>query len=60
MPKYLRPDDLAERWGVSTGTLSNWRSRGIGPTFVKIGANVRYALTDVESYEAAGRTEAVA
>lgn len=57
--KHLRPEDLAERWGVSTGTLSNWRTRGEGPAYVKLGAAVRYALADIEQYEAAGRTEAV-
>jgi uncharacterized protein YjcR len=61
MPTFLRADDLANRWGVSPGTLANWRVRGVGPAFVKISNGaVRYALADVESYEAAGRTKAAA
>ncbi|QIX28790.1 helix-turn-helix domain-containing protein [Nocardioides sp. JQ2195] len=51
---------LAERWEVSPGTLANWRARGTGPTYCKIGNSVRYALADVEQYETAGRTQAVA
>ena len=58
--KFLRPGDLADRWGVSPGTLANWRVRGEGPTFIKIGGMVRYALADVIEHETAGRTEAVA
>jgi hypothetical protein len=57
----MRADDLAARWGgMSSKTLANWRSRGQGPPFVKFGSAVRYALTDVVAYEAAGRVEAVA
>lgn len=59
-PTYLTTETLAERWEVSPGTLANWRTRGTGPTYCKIGNSVRYALTDVEQYEAAGRTQAVA
>lgn len=59
MIRHLRPDDLADRWGVTTKTLANWRSRGTGPTYVKVGGMVRYPMADVENYETAGRTEAV-
>lgn len=61
MPTYLRPEDLARRWGVSTGTLANRRSRGQGPAFTKIfGTLVRYSLADVERFEAEGHVKAVA
>ncbi|WP_206064976.1 helix-turn-helix domain-containing protein [Nocardioides sp. JQ2195] len=59
-PIYLTTEMLAERWEVSPGTLANWRARGTGPTYCKIGNSVRYALADVEQYETAGRTQAVA
>lgn len=49
----LRPEQFAERVGVSARTLANWRSAGIGPTYVKIGASVRYRLSDIEAYEVA-------
>jgi len=50
---YLTPDDLSRRWMMKIGTLAHWRSRGEGPRFLKLGGNVRYILSDVESYEAA-------
>jgi hypothetical protein len=59
-PAFLTTEALAERWGLSVGSLANMRVRGTGPTYFKIGASVRYSLGDIEQYEAAGRTEAVA
>lgn len=58
---YLTPSQLVARWGkaVTTGTLSNWRSQGRGPSFVKFGRSVRYPLPSVLAYEAS-RTKAVA
>lgn len=54
MSKHLlTPDELAERWSVSTQGLANWRSQGIGPAFVKIGRRVRYAISEVVAYERA-------
>ena len=58
--KCLRPEALAERWSTTPKTLANWRSRGTGPAFIKIGAAVRYAMTDVIAYEQSQRVEAVA
>ena len=50
-PPLLRPEQLAERWGTSTGRLANLRCYGQGPKFVRIGTSIRYRLSDVESYE---------
>lgn len=52
---YLDERELAERWGVSVRTLQDWRWRGTGPRFTKLGALVRYAVSDIEAYEEAGR-----
>lgn len=49
----LRPTDLAERWATSAGRLANMRSAGIGPKYCKIGASIRYRLSDIEAYEEA-------
>jgi hypothetical protein len=57
---YMRAEGLAERWDTTTKTLANWRNRGQGPAYLKIGGAVRYALADVLAYEAAGRIEAIA
>lgn len=61
----LTPSDLALRWSVSRQTLTNWRSRGKGPVYVKLGkgatARIRYRLGDIERFESdfsiEGRTE---
>lgn len=52
---YLTPSQLVTRWNdaVTTGTLSNWRSQGRGPSFVKFGRSVRYPLAAVQAHEAA-------
>lgn len=50
---HLTPADLAQRWGMSIGTLANDRSAGRGPAYVKLGGRVVYRLVDIEAYEAA-------
>lgn len=40
-------DGAADRLGVTAGTLRNWRWRGGGPPFVRIGRTVRYRLVDL-------------
>ena len=53
--EILTQEELAKRWGMSTGTLSNWRSLGKGPKFFKyptpISKKVRYRLKDVIAFE---------
>jgi predicted DNA-binding transcriptional regulator AlpA len=39
-----------ERLQVSRATLGRWRAAGQGPRFIKIGASIRYPLTDLESW----------
>lgn len=55
----LTPAQLAARWHMKEGTLSNWRREGKGPAFVKLGlgprARVVYRLADIEAYEAQHR-----
>ncbi len=33
----MTQDELAERWRISPRTLKQWRWRGIGPRYLKIG-----------------------
>lgn len=49
----LTLDGLAARWHMSPRTLEQWRWRGIGPRYLKIGGRVIYPLEFVEAYEAA-------
>lgn len=37
MTDLLRPEEFAAMLGLSPRTLANWRSKGNGPTYVKIG-----------------------
>lgn len=52
--EYMTPAQLAMRWdaAVTTGTLANWRSKGLGPAFAKFGSRVRYPLAKVIEWEA--------
>jgi len=45
--------ELMDRWrgGVSRGTLANWRCRGEGPPWRKIGSVVLYPLAGIIEYE---------
>lgn len=51
--ELLTPSELASRLSVSTKTLANWRVRGEGPKFKKIGASVRYDARAVAEWERA-------
>lgn len=44
--------ELAERWQISEATLERWRTEAGGPVFLKLGAQVRYRVRDVEAFEA--------
>jgi excisionase family DNA binding protein len=48
--KLLEPPTLAERLGVPETTLAQWRYRGIGPRYAKVGRHVRYREEDVEAW----------
>lgn len=49
----------APRIGVSPGTLENWRTRGVGPKFIKTGTGRRgkvlYDPADIEAWKEANR-----
>ena len=49
----LDQNALAERWLVSPRTLEQWRWKGEGPRFLKLGGRVIYRLADIEAFEAA-------
>jgi predicted DNA-binding transcriptional regulator AlpA len=42
--------DVAEVLGVPEKTLVEWRSRGIGPAYLKVGKYVRYRWSEVNSW----------
>ncbi len=47
----LNPVMLAERWDVTPYTLRQWRWKGIGPLYFKIGKSVKYRIEDVTEFE---------
>ena len=49
--KLLSQKHLANRWGCSERTLQRWRTTETGPTFIRLGGNVRYRLADIISFE---------
>lgn len=46
----LTDQQIEEMYGVNRKTLANWRVKGLGPSFVKIGAAVRYRAEDVQEW----------
>jgi hypothetical protein len=50
-PQYLTVPELASRLRMSPGTLANWRFKGEGPNFLKIGKKILYPIAEVVAYE---------
>ncbi|HMO28438.1 helix-turn-helix domain-containing protein [Enterovirga sp.] len=46
----LDEEEAARLLKVATGTLRNYRTRGQGPIFVKLGGSVRYRQSDLQDY----------
>jgi len=50
--RCMTQTELAERWQISEATLERWRTEADGQVFLKLGAQVRYRVRDVEAFEA--------
>src|ERR1700756_5761562 len=50
--KLLTTGQAAQRLGLSLSTLSKWRLTGEGPTFLKLGASVRYDQEALDAFAA--------
>lgn len=46
----LSPYEVAAQLGISAKTLANWRSRGQGPEYQKIGSRVGYRPVDLRRF----------
>jgi len=44
------PQDAADYLNLSVDTLAEWRCRGGGPIFHKLGRAVRYRLSDLDAW----------
>ncbi|MCU1256766.1 MAG: hypothetical protein JWM83_3065 [Candidatus Angelobacter sp.] len=47
MKKLIPTREAAEMLGTTVGTLKSWRSRGLGPKWVKLGTAVRYDVEEL-------------
>lgn len=57
---YFTPDQVAERYQVSEATLKEWRYKGTGPAYVRLGRHVRYPAKDIEEWERQREQESAA
>lgn len=48
--EVLNTREAAEILGMHHGTLANWRSRKLGPPYLKIGRAVRYRRHELEAW----------
>ena len=53
IPAYLTLPEVVERYRgqISEGTLRNWRSMRIGPSFLKIGKAVLYPVEELDRWD---------
>jgi predicted DNA-binding transcriptional regulator AlpA len=54
--KYLTDGEVAAKLHISLNTIKSWRHRGTGPRYVKLNRLVRYPVSAVEEFIAAGRS----
>ena len=50
MPKLATTQDVADYLSTTPAALAQWRYRGTGPKFVKVGRHVRYRWEDVTDW----------
>ena len=48
--RFVKEEEAAELFGLSTKTLRNWRTLDRGPRYRKFGSAVRYDIRDLETY----------
>ena len=49
--RYLTAREVCNRLHVTASQLANWRLRGGGPVFYKMGGSIRYRLEDIDEFE---------
>lgn len=56
-PIWLTPAEAAAVLSVPTATLAQWRYRGEGPSYSKVGSVVRYRRDSLDSWLTASEVE---
>jgi len=51
--QWLTERQVSEITNMALPTLRNWRAKGKGPRYSKVGKSVRYAADDIQQYMAA-------
>ncbi len=51
--EYLSTIELAKKWRMHPVSLTNWRTKGKGPHYLKLGGKVLYPVTEVLKWEQA-------
>jgi hypothetical protein len=46
----MDPRTTAMFLGLSVLSLADWRTKGVGITYIKVGRSVRYRMSDVQAY----------
>ena len=57
--RFLTPDEVADRYrgGISVGTLRNWRTKRIGPSYMKIGKAILYPVDELDEWDKKNRVQ---
>ncbi len=50
MDDLLTPAELAAKLHTKPAQLAQWRYRGLGPKFIKLGKSIRYRISDVDAW----------
>jgi hypothetical protein len=51
MEQLLTPEDIEREWPfLRKGTLQQWRSRGLGPRYIKVAKRILYRRSDLEEF----------
>lgn len=59
VPTLLSPEEVSMILQIKISTLSNWRSRKLGPPFIKLpSGSIRYELKALNEYINAGHKPA--
>lgn len=58
--ELFTPTELADQLHLSTSTLAQWRYKGTGPKFIKVGRKVLYRAADIHAWFNAGTHQGTA
>lgn len=47
---WVSVDDLADELQIPKSTIYGWKTRGLGPNWVRVGKHLRARRTDVDSW----------